>query len=81
MVSSGRRETGRMRMNIGLIAVDSNCPNLALMKLSAWHKSQGECGCPRAERIGGYGKAYRSAGGYPARASRASMQTRYCSRK
>lgn len=31
-----------MTMNIGLIAVDSNCPNLALMKLSAWHKSQGD---------------------------------------
>ena len=29
-------------MNIGLIAVDSNYPNLALMKLSAWHKSQGD---------------------------------------
>ena len=28
-----------MTMNIGLIAVDSNYPNLALMKLSAWHKS------------------------------------------
>lgn len=31
-----------MTMNIGLIAVDSNYPNLALMKLSAWHKSQGD---------------------------------------
>lgn len=29
-------------MNIGLIAVDSNYPNLALMKLSAWHKSRGD---------------------------------------
>lgn len=29
-------------MNIGLIAVDSNYPNLALMKISAWHKSQGD---------------------------------------
>ena len=31
-----------MTMNIGLIAVDSTYPNLALMKLSAWHKSQGD---------------------------------------
>jgi hypothetical protein len=31
-----------MTMNIGLIAVDSNCPDLALMKLSAWHKSRGD---------------------------------------
>ena len=30
-------------MNIGLIDVDShNYPNLALMKLSAWHKAQGD---------------------------------------
>lgn len=29
-------------MNIGLIAVDSNYPNLALMKISAWHKSHGD---------------------------------------
>lgn len=30
-------------MNIGLIDVDShNFPNLALMKLSAWHKQQGD---------------------------------------
>lgn len=29
-------------MNIGLIAVDSDYPNLALMKISAWHKSQGD---------------------------------------
>ena len=33
----------RSAMNIGLIDVDShNFPNLALMKLSAWHKSQGD---------------------------------------
>ena len=31
-----------MTMNIGLIAVDSTYPNLALMKLSAWHKSRGD---------------------------------------
>ena len=30
-------------MKIGLIDVDShNYPNLALMKLSAWHKAQGD---------------------------------------
>jgi hypothetical protein len=32
-----------MEMNIGLIDVDGhNFPNLAIMKLSAWHKSQGD---------------------------------------
>lgn len=31
-------------MRIGLIDVDgSNFPNLALMKISAWHKAQGDC--------------------------------------
>lgn len=29
-------------MNIGLIAVDSQYPNLALMKISAYHKQQGD---------------------------------------
>ena len=30
-------------MNIGLYDVDShNFPNLALMKISAWHKAQGD---------------------------------------
>ena len=29
-------------MNIGLLAVDSNYPNLALMKLSAAHKANGD---------------------------------------
>ena len=29
-------------MNIGLLAVDSNYPNLALMKISAWHKTRGD---------------------------------------
>lgn len=29
-------------MNIGLIHVDGKYPNLALMKLSAWHKAQGD---------------------------------------
>lgn len=30
-------------MNIGLLPVDSSYPNLALMKISAWHKQQGDC--------------------------------------
>jgi hypothetical protein len=29
-------------MNIGLLTVDSNYPNLALMKISAWHKARGD---------------------------------------
>jgi hypothetical protein len=29
-------------MNIGLIQIDGTLPNLALMKLSAWHKSRGD---------------------------------------
>lgn len=29
-------------MNVGLIAVDSDYPNLALMKISAYHKAQGD---------------------------------------
>ena len=29
-------------MNVGLIAVDSVYPNLALMKISSWHKSKGD---------------------------------------
>lgn len=29
-------------MNIGLLAVDGNYPNLALMKISAWHKRKGD---------------------------------------
>ena len=29
-------------MRIGLIAVDSDHPNLALMKISGWHKSRGD---------------------------------------
>ena len=29
-------------MNVGLMAVDSNRPNLALMKISAYHKSKGD---------------------------------------
>lgn len=29
-------------MNIGLLAVDSNYPNLALMKISCCHKAKGD---------------------------------------
>lgn len=29
-------------MNTGLLAVDSDYPNLALMRISAWHKNQGD---------------------------------------
>lgn len=29
-------------MRVGLIAVDSDHPNLALMKISGWHKSRGD---------------------------------------
>jgi hypothetical protein len=29
-------------MKIGIVSVDSKLPNLALMKLSAWHKSNGD---------------------------------------
>ena len=29
-------------MNIGILAVDSNFPNLALMKISAYHKVRGD---------------------------------------
>jgi hypothetical protein len=29
-------------MNIGLVDIDSKIPNLALLKLSAWHKGQGD---------------------------------------
>lgn len=29
-------------MNIALLAVDSNHPNLALMKISAYHRSKGD---------------------------------------
>lgn len=29
-------------MNVGIVSVDSKIPNLALMRLSAWHKAQGD---------------------------------------
>jgi len=30
------------KKRIGLVDIDSKIPNLALMKLSVWHKSQGD---------------------------------------
>ena len=47
-------------MNVGLVDVDGhNFPNLALMKLSAWHKNQGdEAGF--ADMFGSYDKLYMS---------------------
>jgi hypothetical protein len=33
---------GGKKMNVGLIQIDGKLPNLALMKLSAWHKSKGD---------------------------------------
>lgn len=38
-------------MNIGILAVDSNFPNLALMKISAYHKARGD-------QVGKYDKVY-----------------------
>jgi hypothetical protein len=29
-------------MKVGLIDIDAKLPNLALMKISSWHKSQGD---------------------------------------
>ena len=29
-------------MNVGILAVDSNYPNLALMKISSYHKARGD---------------------------------------
>ena len=41
--ASNGYESGVKRMRIGLIDVDGhNFPNLALMKISAWHKSRGD---------------------------------------
>jgi len=37
-----RAKTVDMKMKIGLIQVDGKWPNLALMKISAWHKKQGD---------------------------------------
>lgn len=47
-------------MNIGLVDVDShNFPNLALMKLSAWHKKQGD-NTGFADMFGSYDRLYMS---------------------
>ena len=48
-------------MNVGILSVDSLIPNLALMKLSAWHKVQGdrvEIAFPLAAHT--YDRVYRS---------------------
>ena len=42
-MSMGERVRGGIRMRVGLIDVDGhNFPNLALMRISAWHKAQGD---------------------------------------
>ena len=42
-MSTGERVRGGIRMRVGLIDVDGhNFPNLALMRISAWHKAQGD---------------------------------------
>lgn len=49
-------------MRIGLVAVDghSNFPNLALMKLSAWHKAQGDLVEWATPLFGEYDRVYKS---------------------
>lgn len=48
-------------MNIGLVDVDGhNFPNLALMKLSAWHKSQGDSVEFANPMFGRYDRVYMS---------------------
>ena len=49
-------------MHIGLVAVDghSNFPNLALMKLSAWHKAQGDTVEWAIPLFGNYDRVYKS---------------------
>lgn len=47
-------------MNVGLVSVDSLIPNLALMKLSAWHKAQGDSVEIAAPLWGDYDRVYRS---------------------
>ena len=47
-------------MNIGLLAVDGHrFPNLALMKLSAWHKAQGDH-VEWGDMFGSYDRLYMS---------------------
>lgn len=47
-------------MRIGLLAVDSRIPNLALMKLSTWHKAQGDTVEIASPLWGEYDRVYRS---------------------
>lgn len=49
-------------MRIGLVAVDghNNFPNLALMKLSAWHKAQGDLVEWAVPMFGSYDRVYLS---------------------
>ena len=42
-MSTGEKVRGGIRMRVGLVDVDGhNFPNLALMRISAWHKAQGD---------------------------------------
>ena len=42
-MSTGEKVRGGVRMRVGLVDVDGhNFPNLALMRISAWHKAQGD---------------------------------------
>lgn len=47
-------------VNIGLLPVDSRIPNLALMRLSAWHKAQGDTTEIASPLWGRYDRVYRS---------------------
>lgn len=47
-------------MNIGVLAVDSIIFNLALMRLSAWHKAQGDTVEIASPLFGRYDRVYRS---------------------
>lgn len=51
---------GRTSMNIGLKQVDGKWPNLALMKISAWHKQQGDNVELFSQSLWGYDKVYAS---------------------
>ena len=65
-------------MKVGLIDVDGTLPNLALMKLSAWHKAQGdevEFALPIAGDV--YGKLYASAIFTRSRARCEELKARY----
>lgn len=48
-------------MNIGIVDVDGhNFPNFALMKISAWHKSQGDNVEIALPMFGNYDRVYQS---------------------